>query len=307
MRLGGRRTIAAGRSRISPPGSSSSMPPPPPPRSARRSAGSCGDYGIAAVSPTPAGLALARRQLDAVSGRYGKLLPVINQRESLAAREGRQMLPRVRALPGAGGEETPVELVLFVGQFDGNEFTMPPRRAGDPPTVVMPIETPKIRYALTQGAPRSLYTWRNAQWLHRCRRDAGASLKGNRPFLTRADPRSARAREIVPGAGADARGPHGGLRESQSGPAVSRSRSGEVARGPRRQKKNPAECGVGLSVACLCGGVSFLLCSRDTVLEWRDPAVVQPMLSSYSASCFLPGRCSALDDVIQATRVPEHP
>jgi hypothetical protein len=40
------------------------------------------------------------------------------------------------------------------------------------------------------GAPRSLYTWRDAQWLHRCRRDAGAILNGIRPFLTRADPRT---------------------------------------------------------------------------------------------------------------------
>jgi hypothetical protein len=40
---------------------------------------------------------------------------------------------------GAREEDTPVDLVLFVGQFDGNEFTVPPRRPGDAPTVVMPI------------------------------------------------------------------------------------------------------------------------------------------------------------------------
>ena len=91
------------------------------------------DYGIAAVPPTAAGLALARRQLDAVWGRYGQLLPLIQQRESIAARDASRMLPRVRALLGAGSEKTPVDLVLFVGQFDGNEFTVPPRRSGDPP------------------------------------------------------------------------------------------------------------------------------------------------------------------------------
>jgi hypothetical protein len=40
---------------------------------------------------------------------------------------------------GAREEDTPVDLVLFVGQFDGNELTVPPRRPGDAPTVVMPI------------------------------------------------------------------------------------------------------------------------------------------------------------------------
>ena len=186
------------------------------------------DYGIAAVPPTPQGLALARKQLDAVCGQYAKLLPEVQRRELLVQRVARQMLPRVKGLLGAGGEKTPVRLVLFVGQFDGNEFTVPPRRPGDSPTIVMPIETPNIRFALTQelvhavqidmdglrngfnaplgetvltvglamrgterilpGAPKSLYTWRSAQWLRRCIRDSGAILRGIRPFVGKADP-----------------------------------------------------------------------------------------------------------------------
>lgn len=186
------------------------------------------DYGIAAVPPTPQGLALARKQLDAVWARYGKLLPTIGHREHAAERDATEMLPRVKALLGASGQKTPVGLVLFVGQFDGNEFTVPPRAPGDGPTVVMPIETPNIRYALTQelihavqidvdglrngfnaplgetvltvglamrgterilpGASISLYTWRSAQWLRRCRKDSGPILRGIRPFLTKADP-----------------------------------------------------------------------------------------------------------------------
>lgn len=108
------------------------------------------DYGIAAVPPTPQGLALARKQLDAVWTRYGKLLPTIGHREHGAEQDATRMLPRVKALLGASGQKTPVGLVLFVGQFDGNEFTVPSRAPGDGPTVVMPIETPNIRYALTQ-------------------------------------------------------------------------------------------------------------------------------------------------------------
>lgn len=115
-------------------------------------------------------------------------------------------------------------LLLFVGQFDGNEFTAPAGKAGGSPIVVMPIETPHIRYALAQefmhavqidvdhlrngfdaplaetvltvglamrgaqrmlpGAPRSRYTWRSARWLARCRRDRRAILRGMGPFLT---------------------------------------------------------------------------------------------------------------------------
>lgn len=186
------------------------------------------DYGVAAVPPTPEGLDLARKQLDAVWTRYGKLIPTIDRRELAAERDAREMLPRVRALLGRREEDTPVDLVLFVGQFDGNEFTVPPRHPGDPPSVVMPIETPNIRYALTQelmhavqidadglrngfnaplgetvltvglamrgterilpGASPSLYTWRSPQWLHRCLRDSAAILRGIRPFVTKADP-----------------------------------------------------------------------------------------------------------------------
>lgn len=185
------------------------------------------DYGIAAVPPTPAGLALARKQLDEEWSRYGKLLPTVNGREESAERDAREVLPRVKALLGAGAASTPVDLVLFVGQFDGNEFTVPPRRPGDPPTVVMPIETHDIRYALTQelmhavqidmaglhngfnaplgetvltvgvamrgterilpGAPKSLYTWRSAPWLARCMRDSDAILRGIRPYIAKAD------------------------------------------------------------------------------------------------------------------------
>jgi len=186
------------------------------------------EYGIAAVPPTPEGRALARRQLDKVWDRYGKLLPAVAGREKSAERDANEMLPRVKALLGARGLSTPVNLVLFVGQFDGNEFTVPPRHPGDAPTVVMPIETHDIRYALTQelvhavqidigglrngfnaplgetvltvglamrgterilpGAPKSLYTWRRAPWLTRCIRKSGAILRGILPYISKADP-----------------------------------------------------------------------------------------------------------------------
>lgn|SRR5512146_892374 len=47
-----------------------------------------------------------------------------------------------------------------------------------------------------------------------------------------------------------------------------------------------------------------LFLQGDTVLGCAIRRLARPVLSSYSASCFLPGRLSALDGVIQATRVP---
>jgi len=65
------------------------------------------EYGIAAVPPTPAGLALAHRQLDEVWSRCGRLLPAINARERAAERDAREMLPRVKTLLGAKAMRQP--------------------------------------------------------------------------------------------------------------------------------------------------------------------------------------------------------
>lgn len=185
------------------------------------------EYHIAAVPPTPQGLALARRQLDAVWPRYAALISKAGAREAVAERDAQALLPRVQALINPGGKPGAVSLVLFVGQFDGNEFTAPPQKPGGAPTVVMPIETPHIQYALAQelmhamqmdadglkngfaaplgetvltvglamrgaqrllpGAPLSRYTWRSSQWLERCRKDSRQILRGMRPYLADAD------------------------------------------------------------------------------------------------------------------------
>lgn len=169
-----------------------------------------------------------QHNIDKVWSRYGKLLPAVNGREESAERDANELLPRVKALLGARSANTPVNLVLFVGQFDGNEFTVPPLRPGGAPTVVMPVETHDIQYALAQelmhavqidmdglrngfnaplgetvltvglamrgtkrilpGAPQSLYTWRSAPWLARCIRESSAILRGIRPYLAKADP-----------------------------------------------------------------------------------------------------------------------
>lgn len=184
------------------------------------------EYGFAAVPPTPEGQTLARKQLDAVWNRYVALVPTLYAREARAELSAREMLPKVESLLNPGGKPTPVMLILFVGQFDGNEFTAPPQSPGGPAVVMMPIETDNIRFALAQefahavqidvdhlqngfdsplaetvltvgiamhatervlpGHPASLYTWRAPEWLPKCLARSRAVLKGIEPYLSRA-------------------------------------------------------------------------------------------------------------------------
>jgi hypothetical protein len=105
------------------------------------------EYGIAAVPPTPQGEALARRQLDAAWPRYAALIPELNTLEERAEKAARLLFASTNALYATGGTPIRTRVVLFVGQFDGNEFTVPEMN-GQPPTVVMPVENPMLRVQL---------------------------------------------------------------------------------------------------------------------------------------------------------------
>ncbi|MGH2443590.1 MAG: hypothetical protein ACRDFX_10565 [Chloroflexota bacterium] len=185
------------------------------------------EYGIAAVPPTAQGQALARKQLDAAWPRYASLVPELPTKEIEAVRAARQAYSSVLTLLKAERSAAPVKLLLFVGQFSGNEFTAPPHAPGDPPLIVMPVETHNIKFALTQefvhavqmdidhlhngfaaplgetvltvglamratqallpGRPTSLYTWRDSDWLARCDAHKREILSGMLPYLARSD------------------------------------------------------------------------------------------------------------------------
>lgn len=93
------------------------------------------EYGIAAVPPTPQGEALARKQLDAAWPRYAALVPRSSALEAGAERAARALFAATNRLYATAGTPIHTRLVLFVGQFDGNEFTVPAMH-GQPPTVV---------------------------------------------------------------------------------------------------------------------------------------------------------------------------
>jgi hypothetical protein len=114
------------------------------------------DYGIASVPPTPEGDALARKQLDDVFSRYAALMPALYADEARAEKTGRDLFARINRLYATDGFPIHSALVLFVGQFDGNEFTIPAMN-GKPPTVVMPVENPDLELDMAHELSHSIH------------------------------------------------------------------------------------------------------------------------------------------------------
>ncbi|MDE2183900.1 MAG: hypothetical protein KGJ78_12850 [Alphaproteobacteria bacterium] len=114
------------------------------------------EYGIAAVPPTAEGDALARRQLDAAWPRYAALMPRLDTMEARAEKEARLLFEATNRLYATGGMPIHTKVVFFVGQFDGNEFTVPAMN-GEPPTVVMPVENPRLRIELAHEMSHSVH------------------------------------------------------------------------------------------------------------------------------------------------------
>ncbi|MGH6889545.1 MAG: DUF2268 domain-containing putative Zn-dependent protease [Rhizomicrobium sp.] len=113
------------------------------------------EYGIAAVPPTPQGQKMARTQLDAAWPRYRGLIPHLPGLEARSRRNAYRLFAAVNRLYGTGDLPIHTRVVLFVGQFDGNEFTVPAMK-GNPPTVVMPVEDPKLDVDLAHELSHSV-------------------------------------------------------------------------------------------------------------------------------------------------------
>jgi hypothetical protein len=113
-------------------------------------------YGIAAVPPTPEGSELARRQLNEAWPRYAGLVPHLPALETEYEKAARKLFASANRLLGAAGTQVHTRVVLFVGQFDGNEFTAPAMN-GQPVTVVMPVENPDTQVALAHELAHSVH------------------------------------------------------------------------------------------------------------------------------------------------------
>lgn len=114
------------------------------------------EYGIAAVPPTPEGETLARKQLDDAWPRYDALMPKLKGLEAAAEKDAHALFAATNRLYATDGTAIHTKVVFFVGQFDGNEFTVPAMN-GASPTVVMPVENPRLKIELAHEMSHSVH------------------------------------------------------------------------------------------------------------------------------------------------------
>jgi Predicted Zn-dependent protease (DUF2268) len=112
--------------------------------------------GLAAVPPGAAGDAMARRLVDAAWDKYPALMPRLPTLNAEAVRAARDLFARDNELLETGTETIRARLVLYVGQFDDNAYTMPAMN-DKPPTVLMPVESPILRLLLAHELTHAIH------------------------------------------------------------------------------------------------------------------------------------------------------
>ncbi len=112
--------------------------------------------GLAAVPPGPDGDRMARQLLDAAWDRYPALVPRLAALEQAAEDEGRASFDKINELLATGDTQVHSRLILYVGQFDNNAFTMP-SMDGKPVTVLMPVENAILKIALAHELTHSVH------------------------------------------------------------------------------------------------------------------------------------------------------
>lgn len=113
------------------------------------------EYGIAAVPPTPEGQKMARKMLAAAWPRYPALMPKAAVRETAAAAAARADFAKLNGLFHTAGTPIHSRVLLYVGLFSYNAFTVPPMK-GAPATVVMPVEANDPKLVLAHELTHSI-------------------------------------------------------------------------------------------------------------------------------------------------------
>jgi hypothetical protein len=112
--------------------------------------------GLAAVPPGPDGDAMARKLLDAAWDKYPPLVATLPRLTIEATATAREMFARDNALLGTAGVAIHSRVILYVGQFDNNAFTVP-AMDGKPPTVLMPVETIALKITLAHELTHAIH------------------------------------------------------------------------------------------------------------------------------------------------------
>jgi len=111
--------------------------------------------GLAAVPPGPDGDAMARKLLDDAWSQYPALTPKLDGLEKAAEETAREMFARDNEILGTANDKIHTRLILYVGQFDNNAFTIPPME-GKPATILMPVENINLKIALAHELTHSI-------------------------------------------------------------------------------------------------------------------------------------------------------
>jgi len=117
--------------------------------------------GIAAVPPGPDGQAMARRLLDAAWPRYDALVPRLSALTTDVTEDAQSDFSKINELYADSDTAIETRLVLYVGQFDNNSYSIPPA-TDSPATVVFPVENVLGTLALAHELAHTV----NAQLSH---------------------------------------------------------------------------------------------------------------------------------------------
>jgi Predicted Zn-dependent protease (DUF2268) len=112
--------------------------------------------GLAAVPPGPAGDAMAHRLLDAAWEKYPALIPELAALSTAAEQSARDLFARDNALLKTESDEIRARLILYVGQFDNNAFTVPAMN-GKPATVLLSVESSTLKLLLAHELTHAIH------------------------------------------------------------------------------------------------------------------------------------------------------
>ncbi|HMA51837.1 MAG TPA: hypothetical protein VKP60_18895 [Magnetospirillaceae bacterium] len=114
------------------------------------------DGGLAAVPPGPKGDSMARALLDKAWPRYPSLIPVLPSLARAAEEGARELFETDIKILDAGDEPLHSRLILYVGQFDDNAFSIP-AMSGKPATTVMSVENSAYRRVLAHELAHTIH------------------------------------------------------------------------------------------------------------------------------------------------------